>query len=239
MVLPMKFRTRGLLFDMDGVLISSLGSVERSWKKWGEMHGVDGEVAIKMAHGRRAIETVRNLRPDIDAEEGLRINEEIEIADKEGLAVLAGVCRLIDGERQGYWTIGTSATEALARVGLEYAGIRVPKNIVTASMVANGKPHPEPYLKGAELVGLRPEECTVIEDSASGAKSGHAAGCKVLATLFSHSIQELAAADWIVPSLEDVRVTMLPEDGGLELEFEPVVRAESAENVTGAAINSH
>jgi sugar-phosphatase len=224
----MRWKTHGLLFDMDGVLISSIGSVERSWKKWGEIHGVDGELAIKIAHGQRAIETVRKLRPDIDPEEGLRIIEEIEMADTEGLEVLAGVCRMLDALPPQYWTIVTSATARLALARLEHAGIRVPKNIVTANMVHRGKPDPEPYLKGAEQLGQRPEECVVIEDSASGAISGNAAGCRVLATTFSHSIESLAAADWIVRSLEDVRVTVLPHSGGLELEFEPVSRQATA-----------
>jgi sugar-phosphatase len=50
----------------------------------------------------------------------------------------------------------------------------------------------------------------VIEDSPSGSKAGHAAGCKVLATTFSHSIDQLAAADWIVESLAKVKITILP-----------------------------
>ncbi len=91
-------------------------------------------------------------------------------------------------------------------------------------MCEHGKPDPEPYRKGAALLGLRPEDCVVIEDSASGAKSGHAAGCKVIATLFSHSVEALAAADWIVPSLLDVKVTVLKDNEGLELEFDPVGR---------------
>ncbi len=131
----MKWKTRGLLFDMDGVLISSLGSVERSWKKWGEMHGVDGEHAIKTAHGQRAIETVRLLRPDLDEKEGLRIIEEIEIADMEGLEILGGVRPLLDALPQRYWTIVTSATEMLARSRLAHAGIRVPEKFVTADIV--------------------------------------------------------------------------------------------------------
>ncbi len=58
----MKVRTKGLLFDMDGVLISSLGSVERSWQTWAERHGLDVRETIKTAHGMRAIETVRVLQ---------------------------------------------------------------------------------------------------------------------------------------------------------------------------------
>jgi sugar-phosphatase len=93
-------------------------------------------------------------------------------------------------------------------------------------MVTRGKPDPEPYRRGAELLGLRPEECLVIEDSASGAKAGHAAGCKVLATLFSHSLESLSAADWIVHSLEDVQVCVA--DDQVEVEFEPISREVTA-----------
>ena len=85
--------------------------------------------------------------------------------------------------------------------------------MITADMVTQGKPDPEPYRRGAELLGLAPADCLVIEDSASGAKAGHAAGCKVLATLFSHSLESLAAADWIVHSLEDVHVRIADDAG--------------------------
>ena len=64
----------------------------------------------------------------------------------------------------------------------------------------------------------------MIEDSSSGAKAGHAAGCKVLATTFSHSIEQLTAADWIVESLAKVKITILPDDQGLELTFPPLAR---------------
>jgi sugar-phosphatase len=216
----MKLRVRGILFDMDGVLVSSLGSVERSWQKWGEMRGVDGGLAIKTAHGRRAIETVRMLRPDLNDIDELELIEKIEIEDKEDIEVLKGVRRVLSSLPEQYWTIVTSATERLARARLGYAGIQPPMHIITADMVAQGKPDPEPYLKGAALLGLKPEDCLVIEDSTSGAQAGRAAGCKVLATLFSHTVENLSEADWIVESLENVRVYPLGE--GVEIEFEPL-----------------
>jgi sugar-phosphatase len=216
----MKLHVRGILFDMDGVLVSSLGSVERSWAKWGEMRDVDGALAIKTAHGQRAIDTIRKLRPDLNDVSELALIEQIEIDDKEGLEVLKGVRQLLDRLPEKYWTIVTSATERLARVRLTHAGLKVPTHIITADMVVHGKPDPEPYRKGAELLGLKPEECLVIEDSTSGAKAGHAAGCKVLATLFSHTAENLRAADWIVESLEDMVVQPLQD--GLEIEFEPL-----------------
>ncbi|MGC8548340.1 MAG: HAD-IA family hydrolase [Acidobacteriaceae bacterium] len=218
----LKIQTRGILFDMDGVLVSSLGSVERSWHRWAIEYGVDPELAICTAHGCRALDTVRFLRPDIDAQAGLQRIEDLEVEDNEGLEILPGVPELLAKLPAGSWTVVTSATERLARVRMQHGGIPVPERFITADLVANGKPHPEPYLKGAELLGLAPADCLVIEDAASGTKAGHAAGCKVLATLFSHSIESLAAADWIVESLKDVSLHF--DNGLIELEFTPVDR---------------
>ena len=220
----MKVRTKGLLFDMDGVLISSLGSVERSWQTWAERHGLDVRETIKTAHGMRAIETVRKLKPEANHLAELKVIEDLEVGDNEGLEVLEGVLPILQSVPQKFWTIVTSATERLARSRLAFAGIPVPEHIVTADMVTEGKPHPEPYIKGAKILRLAPQDCIVIEDSTSGAKAGHAAGCKVLATTFSHTIQQLAAADWIVESLARVSITVLARDQGLELEFTPISR---------------
>lgn len=218
----MKVSVRGILFDMDGVLVSSIGSVERSWTKWAGEHGVDRELAIRMAHGRRAIETLQLLRPDLNGEEELRSLEELEMGDNRDLTILSGVQRILQVVPPEQWAVVTSATERLARRRLQDGGIPSPRFLVSADMVSSGKPHPEPYLMGAKLLGLRPEECLVIEDAASGATAGHAAGCKVLATLFSHSIESLSAADWIVRSLEDVHATIAGER--IEVEFEPIAR---------------
>jgi mannitol-1-/sugar-/sorbitol-6-phosphatase len=224
-----KIYTRGLLFDMDGVLISSLGSVERSWEQWAQRHGLDVSETIKAAHGMRAIDTVRKLWPDGDHLAELKIIEDLEIADTADLKILEGVKQIVESVPQRYWTIVTSATERLARARLEHAGIRVPAQIITADQVARGKPDPEPYIRGAQILGVAPSECVVIEDSSSGTKAGRAAGCKVLATTFSHSIEALSAADWIVESLAKVKVDVVPNDGGIELEFEPTaVRREAA-----------
>jgi sugar-phosphatase len=211
---------QGILFDMDGILVSSLGSVERSWAKWGAMRGVDGAKAIQTAHGQRAIETIRLLRPDLNDEEELRVIEQIEIDDTEGLQVLPGVESLLAGLPVGSWTVCTSATKRLARVRMEHAGLTPPKRFITADMVAHGKPHPEPYLRGAELLGFAPGRCVVFEDAPAGCAAGKAAGCVVIATLFSHTREQLAAADYLVESIDGVEVSGAA--GALEIVFEPV-----------------
>ncbi len=213
----MRFTASGILFDMDGILVSSLGSVERSWTRWGEMRGVDGAKAMLTAHGKRAIETIRLLRPDLDDNAELAIIEQIEIDDKEDIAVLPGVPELLQSLPEGSWTVCTSATERLARVRMEHAGLRPPERFISADMVDHGKPHPEPYLRGASLLGFAPGRCIVFEDAPAGCAAGKAAGCIVVATLFSHTREQLAVADYIVDSLEGVSV--IGQVGSLELEF--------------------
>lgn len=214
-------RCKGILFDMDGVLISSLGSVERSWTRWAEMRGIDPANALSIIHGRRSIESVAFLRPDLDAEAENRIIEKMEIDDREGVVALPGVLDLLAALPAGVWTVVTSATGALARVRLAAAGIPASDRIITADDVAKGKPDPAPYLAGAALLGFSPAECVVIEDAASGTISGRAAGCTVLATTFSHSIESLSAADYVIRDLTGVRVTRLPGEE-IELTFTPI-----------------
>ena len=196
----------GLLFDMDGVLMSSLGSVERSWRKFAEMRGLDPALAVKIAHGKRALDTVKHLMPNANADAELRIIEQIEIDDTEGISLLPGVLELLHSLPSDAWTIVTSATTRLAESRLACVGITAPARFITSEMVANGKPHPEPYLRGAALLGLQPQDCLVIEDAPAGVAAGKAAGCPVLAVLTTHAPETLTAADWRVPTLAHLRL---------------------------------
>jgi sugar-phosphatase len=216
---PVQIPCKAVLFDMDGILISSVASVERSWTKWALLRGIDPETAIRAAHGCRAIETVAQLRPDLDSTAELKLIEEIELADGKGLGVLPGVLNLLAALPANRWTVVTSATERLARLRLAASGIPVPQHIIHADSVTEGKPNPAPFLAGAVLLGFAPQECVVFEDSSSGAAAGRAAGCTVVATPFSHSIASLSAAHYLVKDLTGVAVAVLPSDGGLLLSF--------------------
>jgi len=209
---------------MDGILISSIGSVERSWTKWAEMRAIDPAYAIGIAHGRRSIETVAALRPDLDPEFENNVIETLEIEDTEGISVLPGVLALLSALPKNCWTVVTSATGPLARVRLAAGGIPVQERIITAESVSEGKPHPAPYLAGAALLGLAPEDCVVFEDAAAGTKAGRAAGCTVVATTFSHPIDSLGAAHYLVPDVTGIAVERLPGHEGLALRFTPLER---------------
>lgn len=224
-VAPILIRCHGILFDMDGILISSIASVDRSWTKWAIQRHVDPEITRQMAHGRRAVETIARLRPDLDAEAELKVIEQIEIEDNEGLTVLPGVRELLaalpaDREGKPLWTVVTSATERLTRIRLAAGGIPVPERLVTAEHVTRGKPHPEPFLAGAALLGVAPSDCVVFEDSASGVNAGLAAGCIVVATTFSVPAESLAAAHYLVRDLTSVHAQS--DGAGLILSLTPL-----------------
>jgi sugar-phosphatase len=211
---------QGILFDMDGILISSLGSVERSWTRWSQMRGIDPTHALSVIHGRRAIESLTALRPDLDGERELAILEQFEVDDTADIAVLPGVKELLASLPPDRWTVVTSATDRLARVRLAAAGLLVPERFINGNSVTEGKPHPAPFLAGAAFLGFPPEACVVFEDSASGVQAGRAAGCKVIATTFSHESESLAAADYLIADLTGIIAT--PTSEGVDLSFHPL-----------------
>jgi sugar-phosphatase len=213
-------KAKGILFDMDGVLVSSIGSVIRCWRLWAKHYDVPGADTYEVPHGMRAIEIVRELRPDIDASEGLKYIEDLELDDVSDLVVLPGVKEVLASLPEERWAIVTSATRRLLVGRLKAAGLPVPSRIISADDVERGKPDPEPYRRGAELLGFRPDECVVVEDAPSGVGAGVAAGCRVLGVLGTHSAADLKAADWIVRSLEGLSVTASTD--GVELSFAPV-----------------
>lgn len=202
---------------MDGVLISSIGSVERCWKRWAKMYDVPDADNYHVPHGVRAIDIIKSLRPDIDAIEGLRVVEDMEIEDTADLKVLPGVKTLLEGLPKDRWAIVTSATKRLAIARLEIVGLPVPERFITADMVEKGKPDPEPYMRGAGLLGFSNAECVVVEDAPSGVGAGKAAGSRVLGVIGTHTLADLHQADWVVSSLEGLVVTSSGE--GLQLQF--------------------
>jgi len=217
---PVSISCKAILFDMDGILISSIGSVERSWTRWAILRGVDPALARVTAHGRRAVEAIAKLRPDLDCNAELKVIENLEIADNEGLTILPGVLELLAALPANRWTVVTSATERLTRIRLALGGIPVPEELVTADQVTRGKPHPEPFLAGAALLGVAPTDCLVLEDSSSGAESGRAAGCTVVATTFSHPAESLNAAHYLVRDLTGILVECLGDQ--IVLNFTPL-----------------
>ena len=215
--------TQGILFDMDGVLVSSIASVTRCWRRWAAHYSVPNANQVEIAHGTRAIDIIAGFRPDVGPEEikqGLRLIEDMEIDDVADLQVLPGVRDLLAALPPARWSIVTSATRRLLLGRLRAAELPVPDRIIAGDDVGNGKPHPEPYITGARLLGYPSAECVVVEDAPTGVGSGVAAGSRVLGVLGTHSAEELlgTGATWVTPSLVGVAVQV--DAHGLRLAFE-------------------
>jgi sugar-phosphatase len=169
-----------VLLDMDGTLVDSDAAVERAWRTWAAEHGVEAAAALAIAHGSPADRTVRRLLPALDDDAvavaaarqlELQYDDLSDVVPTPGahdlLAVLA---------RRGLpWAVVTSADAPLAKARLGAAGI-APPVLVTVEDVSAGKPDPEGYLRAAELLGVPPARCLVVEDADVGLAAGRAAG---------------------------------------------------------------
>jgi sugar-phosphatase len=180
--------------------------VTRVWTGWAREHSFDPDEIVKKARGRPSITTIRELLPHADHAAENREVERREIADVEGVVPLPGAMELLKALPLGRWAVVTSCTRPLAGVRIAAAGLPNPKHLVTTTDVQHGKPDPEPYLKGAQLLGLPARECIVIEDAPAGIRSGKAAGARVLALRTTTGDAELqqAGADWIVDDCADL-----------------------------------
>src|SRR5579862_1283562 len=189
-----------MLFDLDGVLIDSTPAVTRVWSRWASAHGFDPVELVRKAHGRPSIETIREFLPNSDHQAENREVERCEMEDVEGVVTLPGARELLATLPANRWTIVTSCTRALAEVRLRAAGLPTPHEFVTADDISNGKPDPEPYLRGASLLGVVASACVVVEDVPAGIRAGRSAGARVIALRTTVSDQELsgAGANWIV-----------------------------------------
>lgn len=203
-----KIQCQGVLFDLDGVLADSTPAVARVWTIWAKKYGLDPEETIRKAHGRPSITTIRELLLNGDHETENEIVERMEIEDIDGVIPLPGAVELLNALPANRWTIVTSCTRPLALVRLRAAGLPIPVKLVTSNDITNGKPHPEPYLAGANLLGLAAADCLVFEDAPAGIRAGKAAGARVIAlqTTERDELLRQAGADWIVKDCDSVRV---------------------------------
>ncbi|MFC7490836.1 MULTISPECIES: HAD hydrolase-like protein [unclassified Knoellia] len=200
----------GVLFDMDGTLIDSLAAVNRSWLQWCEEFGI-APAALDGAHGRTSANTINIVMADrSEAERSVahaRIGE-IEVADTEGIVVLPGAAEAFETlDRLGVpHAIVTSCERDLAQARLAATGLPRPTVVVTASDVSHGKPGPEPYVRGAALLGVPVGDCVVVEDATAGLVSGRTAAAGVLVAVLGTTTVDVLArdADVVVTSVADI-----------------------------------
>jgi len=201
------FSCAAILFDLDGVLCDSTRQVDREWREWAARKGVDGDAVMAIAHGVRTIEVIRRVAPQLDAEAEADAIENHEANDQSGVVVMPGAIDLVKAIPLGRWGVVTSGTRLLAQNRLRHCGLPVPEVLVTSDDVTNGKPHPEPYLLGAERMGVAPAECLVIEDAPAGIQSARAGGMKVIGMASTYGADKLREADAVVSAFSGMWVS--------------------------------
>ena len=186
-----EFHSAAILFDMDGTLVDSMAHDERQWTRWAARYGLDPQPILKISHGRRTEETIREVAPHLATEEEFARFEQEELSDREGIRAVAGAAALLSALPRGSWALVTSAPGRLAQVRMGCAGLPLPSVVVSADDVRNGKPDPEGVLLAAHLLGVKPSECLVIEDTPAGIQAALAGGMRSLGVTTTYSCDEL------------------------------------------------
>ncbi|MBL5899358.1 sugar phosphatase [Lelliottia amnigena] len=202
---------KGFLFDLDGTLVDSLPVVERSWCHWADRHGIDHQDVLNFIHGKQAITSLRHFLPGRSEEEiqsEFTYLEQIEAADTDGIVALPGAIELLRHLNEAHipWAIVTSGSIPVAHARHKAAGLPLPEVFVTAERVKRGKPEPDAFLLGAELLGLHPADCVVVEDAAAGVLAGLNAGSHVIAVNVPAGSPRLDEVDFVISSLETLDV---------------------------------
>jgi sugar-phosphatase len=210
---------------MDGVLVDSTAAIARVWARWAARYNMDPVAVTALAHGRTSRASIQDLLPNESPE--LHVEEDrwmlrAEIEDVADVVALPGARELLAAVPIAQRVVVTSAARNLAELRLRAAGVwDLVHHLVTSSDIQNGKPHPEPYLKGAAALQLPPADCVVIEDAASGTRSGKSAGARVLAIRTTSTDADLlaAGANWIANDCASLRCTHSPGSDQLTIEF--------------------
>jgi mannitol-1-/sugar-/sorbitol-6-phosphatase len=193
-----------VLFDLDGVLVDSTAVVVKTWRVWAEKRGFDAERILQFVHGRKAAEIIRAISPDLDVRVEVEVLERLETENLQGVLEVEGASELLGSLPSDGWTVVTSGTRALAEGRMTHLALPMPERFVTADDVSEGKPHPEAYLKGVEILKARPEACVVVEDAPSRIRAARAAGMRVVALATTYPVEGLHEADVVAPALANI-----------------------------------
>jgi sugar-phosphatase len=200
------FSCKAILFDLDGVLVNSAECVERTWRVWAARHHLDAEKVISFAHGRRTIETVQLVAPELSADEELRDLESSEAMTAEGVYQIAGARALLESLPGDRWAVVTSGVRAVAEFRIRLTGLPTPAVMICADDIDRGKPHPQGYLKAAAKLGQSPADCLVIEDAPAGIEAAHNGGMRAIAIATTYARDRLLTAEAVVDRLADLAV---------------------------------
>lgn len=217
-------RIKGILFDMDGVILDTEKLYTRFWQEAAQFFGYPmtkeqalGMRSLNREAGKAQLESYFGKGIDYGEIRNKRIELMNAFVEKEGVTEKPGIRELvayfID---HGYKTaVATSSPPERTRLYLESVGLADKFDIlVSGYMVEKGKPEPDIYLYAAAQLGLKPSECLVLEDSPTGILAAKRAGCVPVMVPDqdepTEEVEKMLAA--VVPQLDGV--CLLLEDIG-------------------------
>lgn len=208
---------KSALIDMDGVLYDSMPFHARSWHRLFLDLGVANSNPDEyyLYEGMKGSDTIgmilkRELNQDTTEEERIAIyNQKTELFKDLGKAPqMQGASDMLHALKDlGLNTVlvtGSAQGTLLNNIETDYPGFFPQERRVTALDVKNGKPHPEPYLRGLEKAGVKAEEAIVIENAPLGVRAGKAAGIFTIAVTtgpIPREAFEKEGADLIFPDM--------------------------------------
>ena len=205
---------KGVLFDMDGVLVDSETFICKAaimmFHELGlKVQPEDFQPFVGMGENRYLGGVAEHYGIDVDIEKVKARTYEIYKKIVSGkLSPLPGAHAFISKCRNKglRLALATSADTIKMEINLKEIGLSRNSfhSVITGLDVNKKKPSPEIYLRAAENLGLKPADCLVVEDAVSGIESGKAAGCRCLAVTSSFDAAALKEADWICASLLNV-----------------------------------
>jgi beta-phosphoglucomutase len=209
-----------IVLDMDGVIVDSNPLHTEAWKVYNQRFGIEAGASLaERMYGRRNDEIVRDFfGPGLTAAEVAvhgAAKEELYrhmLAPRLAGALVPGVREFLQRHAGAPIGLATNAEPANVDFILDRGGLRAYfRVVVDGHQVRHAKPHPEIYLRAAELLAVAPRNCIVFEDSFSGVEAARAAGARIVGVRTTHG--ELPGADL---EIDDFR----------SQELEPWIRAQ-------------
>lgn len=197
------------IFDMDGTLVDNTPYHFLSWQAMFKKYG-KGDLSkhsyYREISGVPVMETIRRVFGEGRSETELKalLNEKEEFYRSlyaPHLAAIDGLVEFLAGLKANgiKMAMATSATTEDVDFILDRIPIRGDfDTIVNAGMVTQPKPHPQIFLKAAELLGMSPQNCAVFEDSLAGIRAGNSAGMKVVGITTGHTAAELQPVNMVI-----------------------------------------
>lgn len=185
---------QAFVFDMDGTIVDNMAFHTSSWISFFERRGqnLDADEFFRATAGRQGGEIMRSyLGEHLSDDEVALLNHEKESVYRELYAPhrkpVDGFDALVEQAKANgvKLAVGTAAPPANVEFTLDGLDLRRHFDAIVGALdVARGKPHPDVFLKAAELCGVPPEHCIVFEDAPLGVEAARRAGmrCIVLTT---------------------------------------------------------